>query len=184
MCLHRFNKPKNDQFKHSCNHHPLSTAGQKIPHNLWIVRSLKINTILDTETLQHLSEWQNIPAASFYGPIVNTLFHVELTMDKHAHILHSKHSCKKTNLYTFWFGVVFLYCPFTKFFIHDHSQTSLLLNCCVDHATIVTVTIHTVTIFNVNNNTNIAITFASIFLNDSYFYFYFYFWNYLCYWLC
>lgn len=65
------------------------TAGQKSPHKLWISSNLKIqpiNTILDTDKLQHLSEWQSMPPASVHEPIVNPPFHVELNMEQHAHI--------------------------------------------------------------------------------------------------
>ena len=52
---------KIDEFKRYYDPHPLSTAGHKSPHNLWITSSFKnqvINTILDAETLHHLSEWK------------------------------------------------------------------------------------------------------------------------------
>ena len=45
-----------------------------------------INTILHTETLHHLSEWQNMPPISAHGPIVNPPFHIELVMDQNTHV--------------------------------------------------------------------------------------------------
>ena len=34
---------KIDQLMDTCNHYPLSTAGHKSPHVLWITNNLKIN---------------------------------------------------------------------------------------------------------------------------------------------
>ena len=74
---------KIDELKHCCNHNPLSTTGHKIPHNLWVASDLKnqqINTILDTEILEHSSEWKNTAPVSVHRPIVTHPFHIELTM--------------------------------------------------------------------------------------------------------
>ena len=77
----------------TCNHYPVLTVGHESPRILWITSDLKnqpINTILDSETLEHFSEWQNTLTASVHGPIVNPPFHIEFTIEQQAHIFHLK----------------------------------------------------------------------------------------------
>ena len=70
---------KIDEFEHCFKKYHLSTAGYKSPHNLCITSYFKnqpINTILDSEMLQHLAYLQNMPPASVHGQIVNPTFHI------------------------------------------------------------------------------------------------------------
>ena len=84
---------KIDVFKGNYDQNHMSTVGHKSPHNLWITSRFNnqvINTVLDNETLHHLSEWQNTPINSVRRPILNPPFHIELNTDQTAHVLHLK----------------------------------------------------------------------------------------------
>ena len=73
------------------NHYPLPTVGHESHHVLWIYINLKnqpISTILDLETLEHLSEWQSVPPASVHEPEVNPHFHIQLAIEQQDHIFH------------------------------------------------------------------------------------------------
>ena len=117
-----------------------------------------------------------MPSAFAYEPIENPPFHIELEIEQNAHISHSKSSCKPMNLDTLWFEVFFTHFPFTKFFIHDHSQKSLFIYCFVDFVTNNPVTTNPTNIFNVNNITNLEITFDVVNFGMILIFFY-----YLCY---
>ena len=57
---------------------------------LEIQKNQPINTILDSETLEHSSEWQSTPLSSVHGPTFNPSFLIELAMEQQAHILFLK----------------------------------------------------------------------------------------------
>ena len=83
------------------------------------------------------------------------------------------------NLNLLWFGIIFIDCPFNKFFIRDYSQSSLFHYCCVDSRTIIPVTACPATFSMLIMLLLLQSPLLLNFWNDFYFYFYFYFYHML-----
>ena len=102
-----------------------------------------------------------MPPASIHRPTFNPPFHVELTMEEHAHIFDLKTQLQTNESRCILIQGCLHSLPINKKNIHDHSKMSLLLYFVVDSIVLIPVTIYPMTILNVNNITNVEITFLA-----------------------
>ena len=80
-----------DELKEHYDHHTLPAIGHKSRSIICLTRILNNQVVsrnIDQETMFHLPEWKNIPPISAHEPIINLLFHAELSDNK---ITHAKH---------------------------------------------------------------------------------------------